>query len=261
VLLKSIKLLLLTGTLSMLLPMNLAAAEKKANAVSDVKDWKSALQAYDRGDYVSAQKYFEKYLEENGQDPNVLYNLGCIAEANGEQEMALWYLECAALADPLDSAAFENRNVMRRKFFLPEAGNANTPSGMLTALRDRLHPEDYLVLAAAVWMIFCIIVSLRRHLQDSWRWALAGICGGFVLVLVLAALSLYTDLYNGKRALVVVKNAELYSFPGEHNGRKSGTLPGGTPVEVIEEQSDYSLIRGRDEEGWVPNKSIRKLQE
>ena len=258
VLLKSVKLLLLTAVLGA--NWQLSAADKINRNSAEVKDWQSALHAYDRGNYKAAKAYFEKYLQENGSDSHVLYNLGCIAEANGEQEMALWYLESAALADPLDSATFENRNVMRRKFFQPVAGEINSPADILPAWRDRLHPGDYLLLAALVWVIFCLIMSLRHRLSDSWRWSLGGICGGFILILLLAALSLYSSLYSNSRGVVVVKNAELYSFPGVHNGRKSGSLPGGTPLEIIEQQADYSLVRGHDIEGWVSNQAIRKLR-
>ena len=72
-------------------------------------------------------------------------------------------------------------------------------------------------------------------------------------------LAQYESTYSGKRALVIVKNAELYTFPGKHNGKKSGTLAGGTPVEIIDGESDYSLVKAGQLEGWTPNKNIRKL--
>ena len=89
-----------------------------SNVYQTPASWNEALRAYDMGQYKAAKAYFEKYSGENVSDSNVLYNLGCIAEADGEQEMALWYLESAGLIAPLDSAIHENRNVMRRKFFL-----------------------------------------------------------------------------------------------------------------------------------------------
>ena len=104
------------------------------SALADTVDnWDGALRAYDR---------------ENPLDANALYNLGCIAEASGDQETALWCMESAGLQSPLDSATFENRNVMRRKFFLPESGKAGTPGELFISLRDRLHPDDYLLIAA-----------------------------------------------------------------------------------------------------------------
>ena len=80
----------------------------------------------------------------------------------------------------------------------------------------------------------------------------------FVLSLIMAVAQ-YSSTYSNDQALVVAKNADLYTFPGVHNGKKVGTLPGGTPVKVVETQSAYSLISSRDLEGWTPNKNIRKL--
>ena len=80
----------------------------------------------------------------------------------------------------------------------------------------------------------------------------------FVLCLALAAAQ-YSSTYSSDQALVVTKNAELYTFPGVHNGKKTGLLSGGTPVKVLDEQSGYVLVSSRDQEGWTPGKNIRKL--
>ncbi len=235
--------------------MSTAAAEVKKIP----ENWHDALKAYDRGDYSQARAYFEKYHQENPADPNVLYNLGCIAEANGEQEMALWYLESAGLLDPLDSAIYQNRNVMRGKFFLPMTDAASTPRELLDALRDRLCPGDYLVIAAVCWFIFFILLIFRRKLPES-VWLGCG--GGLAAVMLLALIMMFSGCqtsYRKDQALVVTKNAEIFSFPGKHNGKKIGSLAGGTPVTVIESESDYSLVRSGKLEGWTPNQNIRKL--
>ena len=69
----------------------------------------------------------------------------------------------------------------------------------------------------------------------------------------------YQSSYRSNQALVVAKNAELFSFPGKHNGKKLGTLAGGTPVEIVDAESDYSLVASDKLEGWTLNKNIRKL--
>lgn len=223
------------------------------------ENWHEALKAYDKGRYKDAKDYFEKYANENVSDANVLYNLGCIAEANGEQEMALWYLESAGLMAPLDSATYENRNVMRRKFFLEPNDSTNSPQEALKTLRDRIHPEDYLVFAAFCWLAFFILLVFRKKFTDSAVWGCAACLLAFSLMALAVMLLQYDSTYSGKRALVIVKNAELYTFPGKHNGKKSGTLAGGTPVEIIDSESDYSLVKSGKLEGWTPNKNIRKL--
>ena len=251
ILLKAIKILLLATGL--MLQFDLAAAEAP-------QDWNSALKSYDRGDYKSAQKYFEKYLSENPGDPNVYYNLGCIAEANDQPEMALYYLECAGLADPLDSAIHENRNVMRRKFFLPDLSKNDDPASLIKSIYSRLHPEDYLVLAGLMIFIFCVIASLRTPLKDAWRWGIAAAAAGCAVLFLLLAVTVYHDSYRGSQALIVSKNADLYSFPSA-SSRKNGSLAGGTPVTVLEERSDHTLVRSGENEGWVENKSVKQLAE
>ena len=189
----------------------------------------------------------------------MLYNLGCIAEANDEPEMALWYLESAGLLAPLDSAVYENRNVMRRKFFLASADDPDSPQAAIVMLRDRLHPDDYLMLAACCSLAFFILLCFRKKISGSVLWS----CCAVLLLIMLSALSLmftqYRSTYRGDQALVIAKNAELFTFPGKHNGKKAGSIAGGTPVKIIDSESDYSLITSGNMEGWTPNKNIRRL--
>ncbi len=235
------------------------AVQADSTLADTVDNWDGALRAYDRGDYKKSRAYFEKYLNDNPLDANALYNLGCIAEASGDQETALWCMESAGLQSPLDSATFENRNVMRRKFFLPESGKAGTPGELFISLRDRLHPDDYLLIAAVCWVLFFILLTFRKAAGEKLFWSISGSLTVIAAAALVFMASQYTSAYKDDQALVVSKNAELYTFPGRHNGKKSGTLPGGTPVEIIEAQGEYSLIRGRNLEGWTENKNIRRL--
>ena len=252
ILLKSLKTLLVIGSM-------LFMTELRAEKVHSCSSWSDALKCYDRGNYRSSQQYFEKYAHENPADPNVYYNLGCIAEANDQPEMALYYLECAGLADPLDSATHENRNVMRRKFFHPELDRADDPGALLKSWRNRLHPDDYLVLAAMAVFIFCIIMSLRSKLSKAWRWSLGATVAGFAMLMLIIMISLYNSDYRSNRAMIIGGNVELYNFPGTANSKKAGHLAGGTFVDVIEQRSDYSLVRSNGHEGWVKNRSVKFL--
>lgn len=250
---------LLNALKCIVLFLSLGVLTLPAKTAAPVRDWQAALQAYDRGDYSAGRKFFEQYAQDNPDDPNVLYNLGCFAEASGDQQAALHLMECAGLIAPLDSAIHENRNVMRRKFFWPEVGKADTPVELVKSLRDRFHPETYILLASAVWFIFFVLMIFRKKFSENFRWGIIIICAViFVLSLIFAA-SQYSSTYRADQALVVAENADLYTFPGVHNGKKVGTLPGGTPVKLVESQSEYSLISSRDLEGWTPNKNIRKL--
>ena len=252
-LLGALKAILLFGSLAFM-PIAEAGGE-----YLNPRNWNEALRAYDMGEYKAAENYFEKYHREHLSDANVLYNLGCIAEASGEQEMALWYLESAGLLAPLDSAVYENRNVMRRKFFLASADDPASPQAAIVMLRDRLHPDDYLMLAACCSLAFFILLCFRKKISGSVLWS----CCAVLLLIMLSALSLmftqYRSTYRGDQALVIAKNAELFTFPGKHNGKKAGSIAGGTPVKIIDSESDYSLISSGNMEGWTPNKNIRRL--
>lgn len=252
-LLAALKTLVLFLSFTLFLPVS-AAVGKDTPA-----SWHDALKAYDQGKYAAAKRYFEKYDQENPADPNVYYNLGCIAEANNEPEMALYYLESSGLLDPLDSATYQNRNVMRGKFFLPMTDAASSPRELLAALRDRLHPKDFLVIAGLCWFAFFILLIWRKKLPDTVLWSVgSGLVAGVLLALILL-FSQYHTTYRAGQALVVAKNAEVFSFPGKHNGKKVGALPGGTPVEIVDAESDYSLVDSGKLTGWVANKNIRKL--
>lgn len=254
VLLSSLRTLLLVSALLLLQP--LYGAEK---SVVMPANWHEALKAYDQGNYAAAEKYFSKYQQENPADPNVLYNLGCIAEASGAPEVALWNMESAGLISPLDSATHENRNVLRRKFFLPEIGRSDSPAEMVVGLRDRLHPDDYLLIAAATWCLLFIMLAFRKYLSMHWQWSIGGSLGAITALSLIFMICQYSSTYRDGQAVIISKNADLYTFPGKHNGKKSGVLPGGTPVDIIEEQSEYSLVSSKNIEGWVSNKDLRKL--
>ena len=231
----------------------------QASTVQEPASWDQALKSYDHGDYKSAQRYFEKHAAENPADANVYYNLGCIAEGNDQPDLALYYLECAGLADPLDSAIHENRNVMRRKFFHPELDRADNPLALLKSWRNRLHPDDYLVLAALAVFFFCVIMSMRSALNRAWRWSLGSVIAGMAVLMLICMISLYNGEYRSNRAMIVGGNAELYNFPGSNQGKKADALSAGTFIDVIEERSEYSLVRANGHEGWVENRYVKFL--
>lgn len=237
--------------------MNAKAEEAKPAACP--ANWTDALGAYDRGDYPQAEEFFRQRLQSDGNDPNVLYNLGCIKAAENEPEKSLWYFERAGLLNPGDSAIRENQNVLRRRFFLPEKGAAATPRELLLMLRDRWRPDHYWFLAGILWSACWVGLSFRRRWTPMVNWS-------FVLVLaigmVLSIIAMITQLqstYDSSRGLITVKSAELYSLPGRHNGQRLGVLPGGTPVVILEERQDYTHVTGNALEGWVASPSVGKL--
>jgi len=233
----------------------LTAAEKTDHHIP--QDWTRALQAFDHGDYPSAGKYFEQYDRENPTDCHVLYNLGCIAEAENKPELALFFFEAAGRLNPSDRATIENRNLMRRKLLLDNHTSDNTPVGWLKSCRDWYRWEDYCFAAALGFFIFCVIMALRKRMSQAWRWALTAVIAAW-MVIVLAALLSLTASARSNDAMVVVKQADLYNFPNPDNTEPSGSLSGGSEVRILEKRSNTSLVRSGNTEGWILNENIRK---
>ena len=82
---------------------------------------------------------------------------------------------------------------------------------------------------------------------------------GMAVLMLICMISLYNGEYRSNRAMIVGGNAELYNFPGSNQGKKADALSAGTFIDVIEERSEYSLVRANGHEGWVENRYVKFL--
>ncbi|MDD3155605.1 MAG: BatD family protein, partial [Victivallaceae bacterium] len=154
---------LLTRTLRKLLLWSILALTPLMTLGSDAPDLASpGRKAYDKGDFSGAVSYYRQQLEKRGLDPYLLYNLGTSFLASGDNPWAYYYLEKAARLAPRDARIVSNRNLAKRRLGFSEEV---TPSTMLRDLRDYFRPDEYLMLAAAAYLAFFIILLLRGRFE------------------------------------------------------------------------------------------------
>lgn len=225
------------------------------SSASAEESFKAGNAAYDRGDFARAVGIYQDALQPLDYDPALLYNLGSTYYMSQNFPLAVLHFEQARRMNPGDSAALENLNLARRKLGLPETGRVNSPEDLLVYCRDRFTPSGWLVIAAAGWLL-CFIGLGLRHVAGRHTVRLLYLGGGVILLLaVTAVISARSTAYHPSRCIVLSGGAELKSLPAP-TGRSEGVVPAGHEVRILEERSDYALIRYGKTEGWVARKSI-----
>jgi tetratricopeptide (TPR) repeat protein len=224
----------------------------KIVTVNNIND---ALNCYDNGDFKKAAEFFNKKINPNSPDPALLYNLGnCYCQLQN-YPAALLCLERARLLAPNDSDITENLNFVRKKLFLPVAGEVNDPVSLMKVIRDNLRPDQWWLIIAAAWFSACIIVTYRRSLSKNKLIILLGLFAIAAAVAGTAVFTQYRGDYAGSLA-VVMNNVKLRSLPSETTGQDESTIRSGSKINIIESRSEWSRVRHGDGEGWLKTNTI-----
>lgn len=216
-------------------------------AAEPVPDFIAANRACDNGKFTEAIRLYKKCLDVSRPDPVILYNLGCAEYMAGDAVSALRDFEQARLLAPGDAEILANLNLVRRKLLLPPAVRTDSPGALLAALRDRLRPDHWLLLGAAVWCVGLILAAGWRPIR---YWSL-GTMGVLLLIVGAAVLTQQQGPYNPNRLLIAAEPAELRSLPAAGAGRTEASIPRGTPGELLEKRADWLRIGAAGHEGWV----------
>lgn len=216
--------------------------------------------AYDRGQFqAAAESYAQQLAPQPGYgSPTLYYNLGNCAFAAGDYGRALWRYEQARRLDPRDSDLRENLEATRSRLGLPRLGQDAGAGAFLVAWRDRLRPDEWLLLAAGAWLAAWGLAAWRR-------WQGRGAASPWLVLPLLAALLALTALVTQRQstwapqqALVLERGAPLRALPGTEAAVRD-RVGVGTIVRVVEARSDFSLVRLGEREGWLPNRALGPL--
>ncbi|MGN1363799.1 MAG: tetratricopeptide repeat protein, partial [Victivallis vadensis] len=208
--------------------------------------------AFDKGEFKQAVEDYRKQLNPQARSPALLYNIGSSYYRMNDLPRALYCFEQAHLLAPRDSETLENLNLVNRKLALPEIGRTNSPGALLLWCRDRLRPDQYWAIAAAVFALMCIGLGLRHSFRPS---TVLTYEAGAALVLVLAitaAVSQANGPYNPDRGIVNGNSLELRTLPAAASGRIEATVPGGSAATVVERRGDWLRVKVNGRDGWAP---------
>ena len=96
---------------------------------------------YNKGKFNQALEICKKQINLSTPNPDWIYNLGNCYYQKGNLAKAMVCYERALRLSPRDSDILENLNLVRRKLFLPEVYQTNTPLELVTFIRDYLRPR------------------------------------------------------------------------------------------------------------------------
>lgn len=218
-----------------------------------------ALTAYDSGDFDGALKFYASKLDPANPAPALLYNMGNCFYHKDDLPRALVCYERALRLAPRNSDILENLNLTRRKMGLEEKYRIEHPLSVPPYLRDSMRPDEWLSVLAFAGMLFLISMGLRMFTRGMvWKpLALASIL--IAVLAASAALSQKNSSYGEKAAVVVVRNAPVYSLPSEQSGRQEMQLKAGQEIEIEERRLDWVRVRVGADEGWMKGADVESL--
>ncbi len=214
--------------------------------------------AFDAGEFASAQKYFEAAVAGDPYNAAGFYNLGCAAFMGSDFPLALASFETARRYHPGDPDTIDNLNIARARLGLPPVEQVDSPAALAGWLRDQASPEDWLLLAAAVWFAGFILLIFRQRADRMTRVTVAAGWGVLLLLMLLAAWSSWSGPYARSRAVAASGGAEMRLLP-TGNAPPEGTVPAGQEVRIREQRGDRVLIDWQGRTGWVEAGKLHRI--
>jgi hypothetical protein len=201
----------------------------------------TAVQQYERGEYLSASRSFHEYARAVPDDPAGWYDLGLAAYRAGDPGRAAWaWLRTVEVA-PRDADARHNLRATG-------AGAALTRVQPIDWLNER---ERALIAAAAWWLLLLSLAFMT--LRSGRRWTIAA-PGAVLLALVACSAAiaaarppLITPLGDGTR---------LYAAPTTRDAAL-GELPAGAVARLVERRDGWLRVRtDAGQDAWVERRAV-----
>lgn len=220
----------------------------------------AAKNAYDSGEFAAALEFYQGKLDRSKPSPDVMYNIGNCYFQQGDYTRALVCYERAHYLNPRDPDIVGNLNLARRKLLLLPKYQVESPSDFFRNLVNFLRADEWAVGIAFAIMLLLFSASLFL-LKRSPAGKILLIAGIAILCVCTAALvgKKLTDDMSGA-AIVVSKNAPVYSLPSEKSGNVEEYLKPGEEVTIAEVRMDWARIRfGKSGEGWLRTADMLRL--
>ena len=130
-----------------------------------------------------------------------------------------------------------------------------------TTLRDRLRPDEYLILAGILFGAATIVAALLRKRRKKIAFAAAWFTTALGAIAAALAWSQHSGNapYRTDRAIVTAAKLDLSSLPVAEGGRLVGTLDGGAPVVIVEERGEFVRVRRGDRDGWCRKSDVTRV--
>jgi len=221
-----------------------------------------ATRAYEQDRVADAEKVYRDLERAQTGNAELLYNLGNCAFRKGEYGHAIVFYERARRLAPRDSDIFENLNFVRQQVNLPKIGTSDDPLSLVVNLRDKLRPDEWLLVAGVVWFLCWLAFGINR-------WRHGGFRGVAIVFAVLCLVSLWAHMAQvqstyrtaNSAGVIVMQNTPLHRQPRMTSTTAEGTLDAGTYITIAEQRTEWVRIRIDEAEGWVRRAAVEQIWE
>jgi len=211
--------------------------------------------AYESGAFPEAVKHYRRDVASGKVSPNALYNLGgTFARMDDLPRARLCFLQ-AHLLRPSDREITANLEWVNRKLLQPPLYGDAGPAALLREYRDLLRPDQYLLIAAGLFLLLCLTLGAAPVLS---RKALLQTAGALSILLLLAAGCAWAQVrgpYRSDEAVVTAEALKLYTLPGT-GGREAASIPGGSSASVLDRRGDWVRVSANGQEGWAERSGL-----
>jgi tetratricopeptide (TPR) repeat protein len=234
-----------------------------AEALADV--FRTANEAYFRGDYKTAVQSYQRLVDAGVRDADVYFNLGIAAAREAELGSAILNLERAARLRPGDAeanAALETARATLGKRLAQAKGEAMIEAKPpISEALVRSVGEDTLAVSLLVFdgLFFGLLLAYSRLKTDAQRNTSAVAAAACGVLLLISATGLFLKRggqSEGRAGVVLREGAELREGPDRHARPRAGAHEG-TSARVL--ASDGNFVRVKipgGAEGWMAQRDV-----
>ncbi len=218
-----------------------------------------AMDAYYNEDFDRALKIYRSELDPARPDPAILYNIGNCHYRNGDPGMALLNYERARRIAPGDSDILENCNFVRRQLLLSEHGRIDSPAQLVSWCRDRLRPDEWLLISAFAFSAVFISIAFAEKMK---RLCVAAIPVALLLFAagITACITQSRSSYAANSALVVSKHSDIYILPSSSSEKKDSRYHCGETLSILDRRSKWVRTKNpKGIEGWIKADNVELI--
>ena len=215
-------------------------------------DYAAAQKAFYDGRYPEACEKFRALLDSETPgkaDPALLYDLGCAEYMCGNYGKAYICFRRSSLLKPADRRFSGAVTMAESKL------SVSLPEHPLLKQLGFIRPDIYLFMAVILLALLIFTIAFRSMISRGIITAAAIVFPVFAALCIAAAAVLAETRYDGKKAVVTAKDAQLSSIPADSGGKRT-KLAEGTPVDICGESGNFVRVEGENISGWMKKNEV-----
>ena len=222
--------------------------------------FQQGLQAYGRGDVPGAEEAFRTLVDQGHDGPDVLYNLGTTALAQGHIGEAIHALEQARRAG--GGSDVEANLTIARARQLDQLVGAQSEEPFVERLSTATSPTLAGGLFVGLWALAFVLLAARLILRRWGGWMLGGAVSALVLSAPAGAV-LAAHLYSQEavqEGVVLARTLPVHEVP-EPRSKVSFELHPGVKLRMLDRSGDFVRVRlPNGLEGWTDPAGVSPLR-